>query len=288
MATNKKEQTEKTQVQPERKSWEQMDNAEKKESFDKYMKYKLFEAHKTGKADWQKDMSKEEVDNTMPYNAKTGNTYSRETNMLLRAEMAIKGYDKPQFVTMEQGNAMGGVLKLKHDELTGEILKTKNGLQARVDGVKMLYIADHEIRPKLDKDGKEITAVVKDKDGNVKYDQETGQPMTYVVKEKIPIKPRLETKTLYHISQFDGLDENKIKERDLTAVTHYREQAKNQDFEVTINYGKTLGISGNLEKQLNNLTLAQIKGVDYFNPAGKNEMTKQKAQTKEQDKGMER
>lgn len=67
MATNKKEQTEKTQVQPERKSWEQMDNAEKKESFDKYMKYKLFEAHKTGKADWQKDMSKEEVDNTMPY-----------------------------------------------------------------------------------------------------------------------------------------------------------------------------------------------------------------------------
>ncbi|ALV24687.1 hypothetical protein CIG2463D_1115 [Campylobacter iguaniorum] len=270
-----------------RKSWEQMDNAEKKESFDKYMKFKLFEAHKTAKADWQRDMSKEEVDNTMPYNAKTGNTYSRETNMLLRAEMAIKGYDKPQFVTMEQGNAMGGVLKLKHDELTGEILKTKNGLQARVDGVKMLYIADHEIRPKLDKDGKEVTAVVKDKDGNVKYDQETGQPMTYVVKEKIPIKPRLETKTLYHVSQFDGLDESKIKDRDLTAVTHYREQSKNQDFEVKISYGKTLGISGNLEKQLDNLTLAQIKGVDYYNPAVKVEMTKEKAQAKEQNKGIE-
>lgn len=271
-----------------RKSWEQMDNAEKKESFDKYMKYKLFEAHKTGKADWQKDMSKEEVDNTMPYNAKTGNTYSRETNMLLRAEMAIKGYDKAQFVTMEQGNAMGGVLKLKHDEQTGEVVKTKNGKDARVDGVKMLYIADHELRPKLDKDGKEVTAVVKDRDGNVKYDQETGQPMTYVVKEKIPIKPRLETKTLYHVSQFDGLDESKIKERDLTAVTHYREQSKNQDFEAKISYGKTLGISGNLEKQLDNLTLAQIKGVDYYNPAVKVEMTKQKAQTKEQDKGMER
>ncbi|AHE95062.1 TPA: DUF1738 domain-containing protein [Campylobacter fetus subsp. venerealis] len=271
-----------------RKSWEQMDNAEKKESFDKYMKFKLFEAHKTGKADWQKDMSKEEVDNTMPYNAKTGNTYSRETNMLLRAEMAIKGYDKAQFVTMEQGNAMGGVLKLKHDEQTGEVVKTKNGKDARVDGVKMLYIADHELRPKLDKDGKEVTAVVKDKDGNVKYDQETGQPMTYVVKEKIPIKPRLETKTLYHVSQFDGLDESKIKDRDLTAVTHYREQSKNQDFEVKISYGKTLGISGNLEKQLDNLTLAQIKGVDYYNPAVKVEMTKQKAQTKEQNKGMER
>ena len=133
-------------TQQERKSWNQMDNAEKKESFDKYMKYKLFEAHKTAKADWQKDMSKEEVDRTIPYNAKTGATYSRETSMLLRAEMAIKGYDKPQFVTMEQGNAMGGILKLKHDEKTGEILTTKNGLQARVDGVKMLYIADHEIR----------------------------------------------------------------------------------------------------------------------------------------------
>ncbi|CUU72748.1 ArdC-like ssDNA-binding domain-containing protein [Campylobacter hyointestinalis] len=270
-----------------RKSWEQMDNAEKKESFDKYMKFKLFEAHKTGKADWQKDMSKEEVDNTIPYNAKTGNTYSRETNMLLRAEMAIKGYDKAQFVTMEQGNAMGGVLKLKHDEQTGEVVKTKNGKDARVDGVKMLYIADHELRPKLDKDGKEVTAVVKDKDGNVKYDQETGQPMTYVVKEKIPIKPRLETKTLYHVSQFDGLDESKIKERDLTAVTHYREQSKNQDFEAKISYGKTLGISGNLEKQLNNLTLAQIKGVDYYNPVQKVEMTKEKAQAKEQNKGIE-
>lgn len=274
--------------QQERKSWNQMDNAEKKESFDKYMKYKLFEAHKTAKADWQKDMSKEEVDRTIPYNAKTGATYSRETSMLLRAEMAIKGYDKPQFVTMEQGNAMGGILKLKHDEKTGEILTTKNGLQARVDGVKMLYIADHEIRPKLDKDGKEIMAVVKDKDGNIKYDKETREAMTYVVKEKIPINPRLETKTLYHVSQFDGLDESKIKERDLTAIQHYREQAKNQDFEVKIDYNKTLGISGNLEKQLNNLTLAQIKGVDYFNPAKKIDMTKEKAQTKEQNKGMER
>ena len=93
-------------TEQEKKSWEQMSNAEKKESFDKYMKYKLFEAHKTAKADWQRDMSKEEVDNTMPYNALTGKTYSRETSMLLRAEMAIKGYDKAQFVTMEQGNAI--------------------------------------------------------------------------------------------------------------------------------------------------------------------------------------
>ena len=32
-------------TEQEKKSWEQMSNAEKKESFDKYMKYKLFEAH---------------------------------------------------------------------------------------------------------------------------------------------------------------------------------------------------------------------------------------------------
>lgn len=51
-------------TEQEKKSWEQMSNVEKKESFDKYMKYKLFEAHKTAKADWQRDMSKEEVDNT--------------------------------------------------------------------------------------------------------------------------------------------------------------------------------------------------------------------------------
>lgn len=278
-------------TEQEKKGWEQMSNAEKKESFDKYMKYKLFEAHKTEKADWQRDMSKEEVDNTMPYNALTGKTYSRETSMLLRAEMAIKGYDKAQFVTMEQGNAMGGVLKLKHDEQTGEILKTKNGLQARVDGVKMLYIADHELRPKLDKDGKEVVATVKDKDGNVRLDENTGKAITYVVKEKIPIKPRLETKTLYHVSQFDGLNEEKIKERDLTAIQNYRETAKNQAYEVRIDYGKTLGIGGNLAKQLDNLTIAQIKGVDYYNLAQRLDMSKEaekaKKQTKQKDKGME-
>lgn len=275
-----------------KKSWGKMNNAEKKESFDKYAKFKIFEAHKTTKADWQRDMSKEEVDNTIPYNASTGKTYSRETSMLLRAEMAIKGYDKAQFVTMEQGNMMGGTLKYKVDEQTGEIQKTKSGKDARVDGVKMLYIADHIIRPKLDSDGKEIMAVVKDKDGNVKHDKETGKPITYVVKEKIPVKPYLETKTLYHVSQFDGLDQSKIKDRDLTAIKNYREEAKEQPYEIRIDYGKTLGISGNLEKQLNNLSIAQIKGVDYYNPAQKLDISKEKQKTKakkqERNKGMER
>ncbi|HDX6250491.1 TPA: DUF1738 domain-containing protein [Campylobacter fetus subsp. venerealis] len=275
-----------------KKSWGKMNNAEKKESFDKYAKFKIFEAHKTTKADWQRDMSKEEVDNTIPYNASTGKTYSRETSMLLRAEMAIKGYDKAQFVTMEQGNMMGGTLKYKVDEQTGEIQKTKSGKDARVDGVKMLYITDHIIRPKLDSDGKEIMAVVKDKDGNVKHDKETGKPITYVVKEKIPVKPYLETKTLYHVSQFDGLDQSKIKDRDLTAIKNYREEAKEQPYEIRIDYGKTLGISGNLEKQLNNLSIAQIKGVDYYNPAQKLDISKEKQKTKakkqERNKGMER
>ena len=271
-------------TEQEKKSWEQMSNVEKKESFDKYMKYKLFEAHKTAKADWQRDMSKEEVDNTMPYNALTGKTYSRETSMLLRAEMAIRGYEKAQFVTMEQGNAMGGVLKLKHDEQTGEILKTKNGLQARVEGVKMLYIADHEMRPKLDKNGNEVIATVKDKEGNVRFDENTGKAITYVVKEKIPIKPRLETKTLYHVSQFDGLNEEKIKERDLTAIQNYREAAKDQAYEARVDYGKTLGIGGNLAKQLNNLTLALFNGVDYYNPAQRLDMSKEAQKAKQQIK----
>ena len=271
-------------TEQEKKSWEQMSNVEKKESFDKYIKYKLFEAHKIAKADWQRDMSKEEVDNTMPYNALTGKTYSRETSMLLRAEMAIRGYEKAQFVTMEQGNAMGGVLKLKHDEQTGEILKTKNGLQARVEGVKMLYIADHEMRPKLDKNGNEVIATVKDKEGNVRFDENTGKAITYVVKEKIPIKPRLETKTLYHVSQFNGLNEEKIKERDLTAIQNYREAAKDQAYEARVDYGKTLGIGGNLAKQLNNLTMAQIKGVDYYNPAQRLDMSKEAQKAKQQIK----
>ena len=276
----------------EKKSWEQMNNAEKKESFDNYTKYKLFEAHKTAKADWHKDMTAEQVDNTMPYNASTGKTYSRETSMLLRAEMAIKGYDKAQFVTMEQGNAMGGTLKLKHNE-NGEIEMTKSGKQARVEGVKMLYIATEEIRPKFDSNGEKVMAQVIDpKTKKPKLDPKTKEPITYQVKERIPIKPRFETKTLYHVSQFDGLDTKKIKERDLTAINNYREKAKSQPYEINVDYSKTLGIGGNLAIQLNNLTQAQIKGVDYYNPAQRIDMSKEvaktKKQTKKQDKGMER
>lgn len=272
----------------EKKSWEQMNNAEKKESFDNYIKYKLFEAHKTAKADWHKDMTAEQVDNTMPYNASTGKTYSRETSMLLRAEMAIKGYDKAQFVTMEQGNAMGGTLKLKHNE-NGEIEMTKSGKQARVEGVKMLYIATEEIRPKFDSNGEKVMAQVIDpKTKKPKLDPKTKEPITYQVKERIPIKPRFETKTLYHVSQFDGLDTKKIKERDLTAVQNYREEAKSKPYEVNVDYSKTLGLGGNLANQLNSLTQAQIKGVDYFNPAQRIDITKNKKQTKTQDKGMER
>lgn len=272
----------------EKKSWEQMNNAEKKESFDNYIKYKLFEAHKTTKADWHKDMTAEQVDNTMPYNASTGKTYSRETSMLLRAEMAIKGYDKAQFVTMEQGNAMGGTLKLKHNE-NGEIEMTKSGKQARVEGVKMLYIATEEIRPKFDSNGEKVMAQVIDpKTKKPKLDPKTKEPITYQVKERIPIKPRFETKTLYHVSQFDGLDTKKIKERDLTAVQNYREEAKSKPYEVNVDYSKTLGLGGNLANQLNSLTQAQIKGVDYFNPAQRIDITKNKKQTKAQDKGMER
>lgn len=272
----------------EKKSWEQMNNAEKKESFDNYIKYKLFEAHKTAKADWHKDMTAEQVDNTMPYNASTGKTYSRETSMLLRAEMAIKGYDKAQFVTMEQGNAMGGTLKLKHNE-NGEIEMTKSGKQARVEGVKMLYIATEEIRPKFDSNGEKVMAQVIDpKTKEPKLDPKTKEPITYQVKERIPIKPRFETKTLYHVSQFDGLDTKKIKERDLTAVQNYREEAKSKPYEVNVDYSKTLGLGGNLANQLNSLTQAQIKGVDYFNPAQRIDITKNKKQTKAQDKGMER
>lgn len=272
----------------EKKSWEQMNNAEKKESFDNYIKYKLFEAHKTAKADWHKDMTAEQVDNTMPYNASTGKTYSRETSMLLRAEMAIKGYDKAQFVTMEQGNAMGGTLKLKHNE-NGEIEMTKSGKQARVEGVKMLYIATEEIRPKFDSNGEKVMAQVIDpKTKKPKLDPKTKEPITYQVKERIPIKPRFATKTLYHVSQFDGLDTKKIKERDLTAVQNYREEAKSKPYEVNVDYSKTLGLGGNLANQLNSLTQAQIKGVDYFNPAQRIDITKNKKQTKAQDKGMER
>lgn len=234
-------------------------------------------------------MTKEEVDNTIPYNASTGKTYSRETSMLLRAEMAIKGYEKAQFLTMEQGNMMGGTLKYKVNEQTGEVQKTKNGKDARVEGVKMLYIADYEMKPKLDNNGKEIKAFVKDKDGNEVISKQTGKPIEYTVKEKIPIKPRLETKTLYHVSQFDDLDKTKIKERDLSTIQKYREQAKTQSYEVKIDYGKNLGISGNLEKQLNHLTIAQNKGIDYYNPA-QLDMSKEKPKTraKKQDKSMER
>lgn len=283
-------------IQKTAKTWQEMNNQEKKESFDKYEKFKLIEAHKTARADWQRDMTAQEVDSSIPYNASNGKTYSRDTSMLLRAEMAIKGYEKPQFVTMEQGNFMGGKLKFQKDE-NGQTKLSPNGKELRVQGVKTLYTKTYELRDKLDKDGKVIEIDVKDKSGNLITNQ-NGEVIKRPVKEKIPIKPTLETQTLYHISQFEGIKPDKVKERNLTAIKDFRERQKEASYEIKPNYER-IDLGGNLAKQLEHLAIAQIKGIDYRNPivmenAKSQEVVKEqskkatKAKKQEKPKGLER
>ena len=152
-------------------AWEQKSNVERMQSYNNYAKSILLHSVKEKKQVWNKELNAKEVDNSIPYNASTGHTFSGVDSLLLRTQAELKGYKEPQFITMQQGNFMGGKLKKALDE-NGNPALTRNGKEAYEQGIKIAYLEKYEYVPKLDSEGKEMTRVVKDKEGNPKLDKE--------------------------------------------------------------------------------------------------------------------
>lgn len=286
MAKNKN--TEKNQVQVEAQEkenspkneqnepkiqWADMTNAQRDESIKKSFASIIVKTAKTAREEnkpemafWNKNMTLEEIDNTMPYNPCNGKPYENTTQVILRCIVALNGYDIPLFLTANEANRLEGKLKKELDE-NGKEKLTENGKTAYVKGVKIPYIKKGEWVAQKDDMGNPILIQAKDREGKPRFD-EKGEPIMREAKEyKEYIKPILETTTLYHISQFDDLNYDKFvdemdterlnRKRDYFA--HHPERALNTEF-VT-----SLGISAHIAEKLHYFIKASKTGKDFVN-----------------------
>ena len=251
-------------------AWDDKTNAEREASINGYHASIIVKTSKIAREEnkpemafWNKNMSKEELANTVPYNAKTGQPYTNVSDVILRCVQKLNNYQEPTFLTMNEANLLGGKLKKALDENGKEIL-TKNGKTAYVKGVKIPYIKKGEWQTKLDDKGNPITIQAKDKEGNFKFDGK-GLPVMREVKEFVEFKePMLETITLYHTSQFDNLDLSKLKERDLSKLEkraqYFKEnpEALKKPERIT-----SFGLNANIAENLSNFVKAVKSGVDF-------------------------
>ncbi|EAI8716058.1 DUF1738 domain-containing protein [Campylobacter jejuni] len=267
------------------KAWDERSNEEKKASINEYSKAIIAKAIKEKATFWGKDMSKKDIDNSMPYNASKGIAYTGQTSALLRAVSELNGYEKPSFLTMKQANFLGGTLKKQLDE-NGKPVLTKSGKEAYEQGVKIALLKTESYIPKLDENGQTMTRAIKDQNGNQKIGKD-GKPMFEIVTEKIYHKtPILETVTLYHTSQFDNLKMDKLKERDLESLEKLRDSIKKSNYDTRPNINN-LGLGEKVTRDINNFLNAELKGLDYFKIQDR-EVTKTQTNEKEQNKSQGR
>ncbi|EIL0975983.1 DUF1738 domain-containing protein [Campylobacter jejuni] len=267
------------------KAWDERSNEEKKASINEYSKAIIAKAIKEKATFWGKDMSKKDIDNSMPYNASKGIAYTGQTSALLRAVSELNGYEKPSFLTMKQANFLGGTLKKQLDE-NGKPVLTKSGKEAYEQGVKIALLKTESYVHKLDENGQTMTRAIKDQNGNQKIGKD-GKPMFEIVMEKIYHKtPILETVTLYHTSQFDNLKMDKLKERDLESLEKLRDSIKKSNYDTRPNINN-LGLGEKVTRDINNFLNAELKGLDYSKIQDR-EVTKTQTNEKEQNKSQGR
>ncbi|EPP5250783.1 ArdC-like ssDNA-binding domain-containing protein [Campylobacter coli] len=267
------------------KAWDERSNEEKKASINEYSKAIIAKAIKEKATFWGKDMSKKDIDNSMPYNASKGIAYTGQTSALLRAVSELNGYEKPSFLTMKQANFLGGTLKKQLDE-NGKPVLTKSGKEAYEQGVKIALLKTESYVPKLDENGQTMTRAIKDQNGNQKIGKD-GKPMFEIVTEKIYHKtPILETVTLYHTSQFDNLKMDKLKERDLESLEKLRDSIKKSNYDTRPNINN-LGLGEKVTRDINNFLNAELKGLEYSKIQDR-EVTKTQTNEKEQNKSQGR
>ena len=260
---------------PQFKAWGDRTNEERRDSYNEYARAIIAKSIKDDKMFWGKDYSAKQLDDTMPYNASKGATYSGITSILLRAVTEMNGYEKPSFLTMQQANFLGAKLKKEIGE-DGKPVLTKNGKEAYVKGVKIALMKEYDYRDKLNSQGQPIMRDVQTKDGIQQ------KP----VKEKFYLpKPVLETITLYHISQFDNLDFNKLKERDLNPIKTFRENLKNEARDYRPDLSK-IKLTSRTQTDLENFLNSQAKGIDYKKIQTRENTQEQKqAQTQQHGRG---
>lgn len=229
------------------KAWDERTNVEKLDAITTYQAFiftKLLQKAKLdndrSKVFWEKNTKLEDIDKSMPYNGYTGKPYTSLDGLLMRSVAAVQGYDKPIFFTMRQANMLGGSLKKELDE-QGNVKKTANGKDEYVRGIKVLQTRKREFIPELDKNGNKIYEPALDKDGNKILNKKGEEVLNVKGVWKELEKPTFESVNLYHISQFDGIQMDKVKSIDLNDLKKARNEfTKNPNKEYPVKFNQFL------------------------------------------------
>ena len=228
------------------KAWDERSNVERLDAITTYQAVLFNKVLKKAKLDndrssvfWEQNTKLEDIDKSMPFNGYTGKPYTSLDGLLMRSVAIVEGYKEPIFFTMKQANMLGGILKKEHDE-NGNVKKTINGKDEYVKGIKILQTRKSEFIPELDKDGNKIYELAIDKDGNKVLDKNGKE----VLKPKGVVKeykqPMLETVELYHISQFDQIQMDKVKSIDLSDLKAKRNEFTKNPSEYPVKFKQFL------------------------------------------------
>ena len=231
-----------------KKDWKDMSNTERLESLNRFKRGVVSFAISTNKDNmfWNKSMSAKEIEKTMPYNKANGKPFLGLTGVLLRTFSNANHYKSNEFISLQQAWQLGGELKQRTD-----VDEKGNAVKKNPPSFRYEYMAEYTMQPKIDPKTQEPMKAI----------SQNGRE--YVVKERVDFKePKLETVTLYHISEFKGLDKTKLQDLNLESVREYREKLANQPSKALPNLEK-IGIKGLVAETITRFLNMQNKGQDY-------------------------
>lgn len=248
--------------------WEKATNAERLENVNKgkvaVVSHAMYVAR--DKLFLNQPMTQETMDKTMPYDVTTGKPFVGLNSALLRTFANGNSYKSNDFIDIKDAWKLGGELKTYKG-----VTKEGKSYDKKPPCYRLEYMATWELRDKIDPKTNEPMTAVNEKTRR-----------TYVVKERVDLpEPKLQTKSLYHISEFKGLDKSQFKERDMNAMENYREKLANGVANGLPNL-KRIGIEGVIADSLIRFINAQNKGQEYTpTQAHTNMINKTQSQTQE-------
>ena len=262
-------------TEPKKIDWEKASNAERLENVNKgkvaIVAHAMYAAR--DKLFLNQPMSKDKMDNTMPYDVVSGKPYVGLNSALLRTFANGNGYKSNDFIEIKDAWKLGGELKT-----TKAFTKDGQEYDKKPPAYRLEYMATWELRDKIDPKTNEPMKAISEKTGR-----------EYVIKERVDLpEPKLQTKTLYHISEFKGLDKSQFKERDTNAIESYREKLANGIPNGLPNLQK-IGIDGIVADSLMRFINASNKGQEYTPTQAHTQMVnKSQTQNQTQEKAQEK
>lgn len=246
--------------------WKDMSNADREESVRQSDRNLVGQHAKAMKergetAYYMKDATKQELEATLPYNARTGQPFNGWLEEKMRMHTQLNNFKESKYMTLDQAHSMGIKMQTLKDKDGNELINEKSGKPMYPIGVKFAYLKEYEKVPVKDKDGNIMYQ--KDEKGNdITYTDRNGEthknPVTEVVKLK---EPKVETKTFYNVEQLDCSQQKyAFKEKDLTNRREFQANLEKNEQEVQSNlsqFGLLPLTQKNLERHMDATTMGR-------------------------------